>query len=84
MAARLRLLLCALPLLLAVPAWSAPPQLPELAYPFADQAGQWINSEPLSVRELRGRPVLVMFWSYGCHNCRNSLAWVKEMHRRFA
>jgi hypothetical protein len=27
--------------------------------------GPWINSEPLSVRALRGRVVLVEFWTYG-------------------
>ena len=27
--------------------------------------GPWINSEPLSLRQLRGRVVLVEFWTYG-------------------
>ena len=74
----------ALSLLLAAPGLSAPPRLPELAYPYDDQADRWINSEPLSVRDLRGKPTLVMFWTYGCYNCRNSIAWINEMHRRFA
>ena len=33
--------------------------------------GPWINSEPLSIERLRGRVVLVEFWTYGCINCRN-------------
>ena len=32
---------------------------PELA------AGAWINSEPLTMRALRGRVVLVDFWTFG-------------------
>lgn len=32
---------------------------PELA------AGAWINSEPLTLQKLRGRVVLVDFWTYG-------------------
>ena len=27
--------------------------------------GAWINSEPLSMQALRGRVVLVEFWTYG-------------------
>ena len=27
--------------------------------------GPWINSEPLSLEKLRGRVVLVEFWTYG-------------------
>ena len=29
------------------------------------RAGPWINSEPLSLGELRGRVVVVEFWTYG-------------------
>ena len=32
---------------------------PELA------AGAWINSEPLTMQRLRGRVVLIDFWTYG-------------------
>jgi hypothetical protein len=32
---------------------------PELA------AGAWINSEPLTLQQLRGRVVLIDFWTYG-------------------
>ena len=33
--------------------------MPELA------GGAWINSEPLTVPQLRGRVVLIDFWTYG-------------------
>jgi len=47
---------------------------PELA------AGEWINSAPLRLDELRGRVVLIEFWTFGCINCRNTLPHVKAWH----
>jgi thiol-disulfide isomerase/thioredoxin len=40
--------------------------------------GVWINSDPLTLDKLRGRVVLVEFWTFGCYNCRNTLPSVKE------
>lgn len=42
--------------------------------------GTWINSEPLTLKSLRGRVVLVEFWTFGCYNCRNTLPFVKQWH----
>jgi hypothetical protein len=28
--------------------------------------GEWINSEPLKLQDLRGRVVLIEFWTFGC------------------
>jgi len=50
---------------------------PELA------AGEWINSTPLKLNELRGRVVLIEFWTFGCINCRNTLPYVKSWHDRY-
>lgn len=41
-------------------------------------SGHWINSEPLTIKSLRGRVVLVEFWTFGCYNCRNTLPSIKE------
>jgi Thioredoxin like C-terminal domain len=38
--------------------------------------GEWINSIPHSIRDLRGRVVLVDFWDYTCVNCIRSLTVV--------
>jgi thiol-disulfide isomerase/thioredoxin len=46
-------------------------------------AGEWINSEPLKVSELRGRVVLIEFWTFGCINCRNTLPFIKSWHDRY-
>ena len=45
--------------------------------------GEWINSEPLKLKDLRGRVVLVEFWTFGCINCRNTLPYVKSWHDRY-
>ena len=47
------------------------PAAPEFA------PGNWINSEPLTLKSLRGRVVLVEFWTFGCYNCRNTLPFIK-------
>jgi len=50
---------------------------PELA------TGDWINSEPLKLKDLRGRVVLIEFWTFGCFNCRNTLPHIKDMDNRY-
>lgn len=42
--------------------------------------GAWINSDALSVEKLRGRVVLVDFWTFGCYNCRNTLPALKKFN----
>jgi thiol-disulfide isomerase/thioredoxin len=46
-------------------------------------AGNWINSEPLKLNDLRGRVVLIEFWTFGCYNCRNTLPFIKGWHDRY-
>ena len=45
--------------------------------------GEWINSEPLKLSELRGRVVLIEFWTFGCINCRSTLPFVKSWADRY-
>ena len=40
----------------------------------------WLNSTPLSFRQLRGRVVLVDFWDYTCVNCIRTLPYVQAWH----
>lgn len=46
-------------------------------------AGQWINSKPLKLAELRGRVVLVDFWTFGCYYCRNTLPTLKRFDNTY-
>jgi thiol-disulfide isomerase/thioredoxin len=38
---------------------------------------EWINSEPLTLRQLRGKVVLIDFWTYSCVNCLRTLPHLK-------
>lgn len=59
--------------------------LPDLgAMPSLDGASQWLNSPPLSNEQLRGKVVLVDFWTFDCINCRNSLPYVNQWAQRYA
>jgi thiol-disulfide isomerase/thioredoxin len=46
--------------------------------------GPWLNSAPLSLAKLKGKVVLVEFWTFGCYNCRNVMPYVKQWHERYA
>ncbi|MEN7530047.1 cytochrome c biogenesis protein DipZ [Cupriavidus sp. DL-D2] len=46
-------------------------------FPGLDGAVAWINSPPLTAAELRGKVVLVDFWTYSCINCLRTLPYVK-------
>lgn len=43
----------------------------------------WFNSPPLTMRQLRGRVVLIDFWDYTCVNCIRTLPYIKEWHARY-
>jgi cytochrome c biogenesis protein CcdA/thiol-disulfide isomerase/thioredoxin len=38
---------------------------------------EWINSEPTTLRQLRGKVVLIDFWTYSCINCLRTLPHLK-------
>ncbi len=62
-------------------------ELPELddlgAMPSLSGAVQWLNSPPLTVESLRGKVVLVDFWTYSCINCLRSLPYVKAWAEKY-
>lgn len=43
----------------------------------------WLNSAPLSMSGLRGKVVLVDFWTYSCINCLRTLPYVTKWHERY-
>jgi thiol-disulfide isomerase/thioredoxin len=65
---------------------ACPGEAVNLDAPAPELAGldPWVNSAPLTMEGLRGRVVLVNFWTFGCHNCRNTLPKVKSWHERYA
>ena len=40
----------------------------------------WLNSSPLNITDLRGKVVLIDFWTYGCYNCINTLPHVTRLY----
>jgi thiol-disulfide isomerase/thioredoxin len=58
---------------------------PEVPAEFTHHAAaDWINSAPLTLAALRGRVVLVEFWTFECENCLASRAWVESVARQKA
>ena len=43
----------------------------------------WINSEPLKISELKGKVILVDFWTYSCINCIRTLPYLKQWHEKY-
>ena len=43
----------------------------------------WLNSDPLTIQKLRGKVVLVDFWTYTCINCINTLPYVKSWNQKY-
>lgn len=44
----------------------------------------WLNSEPLSVEKLKGKVILVDFWTYSCINCIRTLPYLNAWHEKYA
>ena len=51
--------------------------------PFSGATG-WLNSPPLTTDELRGRVVLVDFWTYTCINWLRTLGYVRAWEEKYA
>ncbi|ASL43368.1 Thiol-disulfide oxidoreductase YkuV [Burkholderia sp. AD24] len=51
--------------------------------PTLNGAVQWLNSPPLTVQDLRGKVVLIDFWTYSCINCLRSLPYVKAWAQKY-
>lgn len=43
----------------------------------------WINSEPLTLASLRGKVVIVNFWTFECYNCVNTLPYVRDLYDKY-
>jgi len=44
----------------------------------------WINSDPLTIKGLRGKVVIVHFWTFGCYICVNNYPHYKAWRERYA
>jgi thiol-disulfide isomerase/thioredoxin len=46
-------------------------------------AQEWLNSPPLSLEALKGKVVLVDFWTYSCINCLRSIPYVRAWAEKY-
>lgn len=44
---------------------------------------QWLNSAPLTLGHMKGKVVMVEFWTYGCYNCVNVEPYIKKWYGRY-
>ncbi|MEO6715493.1 MAG: redoxin domain-containing protein [Mycobacteriales bacterium] len=44
----------------------------------------WHNTAPLTLKALRGKVVLIDFWTYSCINCRRMFPLLRALHERYA
>ena len=66
---------------LAATAMSPPTRTSELAS--LSHATEWINSPPLTAEGLRGKVVLVQFWTYSCVNWIRTLPYVRAWAEKY-
>lgn len=62
------------------------PQEPQgpIAAPALDGATGWLNvGAPITIAQLRGKVVILDFWTYGCINCMHVLRDLKTLEQRF-
>jgi len=44
----------------------------------------WLNTQPLTVEGLKGKVVLLDFWTFSCVNCIRSLPQMRRLHMMYA
>lgn len=70
-----------------VPTNGAPADLADLpiegTMPPLTGATTWLNSPPLTTPQLRGKVVVVDFWTYSCINCLRSIPYVKAWAEKY-
>lgn len=54
------------------------------AMPSLDGAVQWLNSPALNREALKGKVVLIDFWTYDCINCQHTVPYVKDWAQKYA
>ncbi|UVH55087.1 cytochrome c biogenesis protein DipZ [Variovorax paradoxus] len=78
-----------MPMPTPLPLQQSEPKKPALALadegslPSLAGATEWINSAPLTPESLRGKVVLVDFWTYSCINCLRTLPYVRAWAEKY-
>jgi thiol-disulfide isomerase/thioredoxin len=51
--------------------------------PSLNGATGWVNTQPLNLKSLRGKVVLIDFWTYTCINWRRTLPYIREWASKY-
>lgn len=43
----------------------------------------WINSPPLNLNDLKGKVVLIDFWTYSCINCMRTIPYLNDWYKKY-
>jgi cytochrome c biogenesis protein CcdA/thiol-disulfide isomerase/thioredoxin len=72
------------PAMTVKPAAAAADALPiEGGLPPLKGAVEWLNSQPLTTEGLRGKIVVVDFWTYSCINCLRSIPYIRAWAEKY-
>ncbi len=71
------------PLLNAQPVASDILNVPATQAPEFQRLSNWINSKPLTLASLRGKVVLVDFWTYSCINCLRTVPYLEKWYQAY-
>jgi len=44
----------------------------------------WLNTQPLTMEGLKGKVVLLDFWTFDCVNCIRTLPHIRQLHTKYA
>lgn len=45
--------------------------------------GVWFNSDPLTLKELKGKVVIIDFWTYSCINCQRTIPYLRNWYESY-
>ncbi len=51
--------------------------------PAIEDISAWINSSPLKLSDLKGKVVLIDFWTYSCINCVRTLPYLVDWYNKY-
>jgi len=50
---------------------------------FITEGEQWLNSQPLTLADLKGKIVLIKFWTFMCSWCQKDLPGIMELEKKY-
>jgi thiol-disulfide isomerase/thioredoxin len=63
---------------------SIPSPSASISLPDFQGISEWLNSDPVTVAELKGNVVLIQFWTFACINCQRTLPYIVQWHQQYA